>query len=127
MSLKKFAFCACFFEKNIYIKSWNAHVTFLNDEQFLTDYKGASDSGTFSALNEARDEVARRKKSKFQSSSRREVIRKNYFSGHFDSGSEVFVESFRKVEQWAEKSQISNSTLPLEGIVDINQTCHFVS
>jgi hypothetical protein len=37
--MKKFAFCKCFYEQNLFIKSWNRHVTFIDDAQFRDDYK----------------------------------------------------------------------------------------
>lgn len=101
MGVKKFAFCSCFFEKNIFIKSWNAHVTFKNEEQFLTDYDGTSNLAL--ALEEAKNEVIRRQKSKFQSSTRREAIRLKYspkvFTPDFDFGTNIFEDGFRKLKE----------------------------
>jgi hypothetical protein len=120
MGVKKYAFCSCFFEKNIFIKSWNAHVSFQNDEQFLSDF--SVNRNLTSALEEAKNEVARRKKSKFEASDRREAIRAMYspivFAEDFNFRLNMFEESFKKLTGQLDEASW-NLSRPLEGTPEI--------
>ena len=55
---RKFAICKCFYERNIFVKQWNAHVTFRTDEQFELDYGGQPRFEE--VLQQVKNEITRR-------------------------------------------------------------------
>lgn len=74
------AVCKCFFERNLFIKrsGWNDHVTYLSDVQFRSDYGHRPQLNE--ALRQAKEEIQRRRRTKFEVSQRKENIRKCYTS-----------------------------------------------
>ena len=78
MSKKKgFAICKCIFERNIFLKHEKLHVTYQNDEQFLSDYSSKI-KNIYEAIEEARQEAIRRIKASNEIIERRDIIRKNF-------------------------------------------------
>ena len=78
MSKKKgFAICKCIFERNIFLKHEKLHVTYKNDEQFLSDYSRKIEN-IYEAIEEARQEAMRRIKASNEIIERRNIIRKNF-------------------------------------------------
>ncbi len=116
--MKKFAFCKCFYEQNIFIKSWNCHVTFKNDQKFREEYQ--TSSGLEEALIEAKVEVERRINSRESWKARRDKIEQNYspilseklthFIQDFDN-STIFEDGFKAGVHWA-SDRTTGSTIP---------------
>lgn len=90
--MKKFAICKCFYEQNIFIKSWDRHVIFKNESQFRKDYKMAS--GLEEAMTEAKSEIERRISSREKFNERREFIAENYSSEGILKIGEPFLKDF---------------------------------
>ena len=117
-TMKKFAFCKCFYEQNIFIKSWNTHVTFKNEQTFRENYK--TSSGLEEALAEAEVEIERRINCRESWKERRDKIEENYcpilaekfspFFKDFDK-STIFDDFYKTGVHWA-SDQSSSSTLP---------------
>ena len=74
--MNKFAFCKCFYVNNIYIRSWNRHITFKSEDQFREDFKNLPKLQL--ALVEAEAEIARRMYGRDCWKERRENIAQNY-------------------------------------------------
>ena len=74
--MDKFAFCKCFYVNNIYIRSWNRHITFKSEGQFREDFKSCPKLEL--ALVEAEAEIARRMYGRDHWRERREKIAQNY-------------------------------------------------
>ncbi len=116
--MKKFASCKCFYEQNIFIKSWNCHVTFKNDQKFREEYQ--TSSGLEEALIEAKVEVERRINSRESWKARRDKIEQNYspifseklthFIQDFDN-STIFEDGFKAGVHWA-SDRTTGSTIP---------------
>lgn len=108
MPPKKFAWCACFYEQNIFIPNWNQHVRLTTDDQFRVDHQ--NDPGVEEALAQAKAEVERRKKSRMGSHPRRQTIQTNYsplFPSLFEpldgslQSSRWFNPEFKAVTAWS--------------------------
>lgn len=82
MSKTKFCICQCFFTKNLFVKQYKLHVTYLNRGQFLQEYsetlhsQGCSDPEA--VISELESEVTRRKNFHKDSWSRQVQIAKEY-------------------------------------------------
>ena len=74
---KTFAVCKCIYEKNIFLRDHQLHVTYQNDEQFLRDYSNRI-KGIDNALEEAREEVLRRATVASEVKDRRDLIKRDY-------------------------------------------------
>ena len=102
--MKAFAYCKCFYEQNIFIRGWNKHVLFKNEEQFRKDYGG--EENLDSAMAEARAEVERRIDAKTSCLVTRENISANFSpSIDIDSAKTVFQKGFLEASKWARDHQ----------------------
>ena len=74
---KSFAVCKCIYEKNIFLRDLKMHVTFQNDQQFVSDYSSKIEN-IDEALKEAREEAFRRKAINSEMIQRRKLIKNVY-------------------------------------------------
>ena len=74
---KGFAICKCIFEKNIFLQRLKLHVTYKNDEQFISDYSNHI-KDIDEALAEAREEALRRVNVSNEMVERRDFIQRTY-------------------------------------------------
>ena len=75
--IKKFAICKCIFERNIFLRDLQLHVTYKNDEQFI-NYYSIRIENIDNAVKEAREEALRRIKVANEVVERREIIKKRF-------------------------------------------------
>jgi len=77
-SLSSWAVCKCFFQKNLYVKRWNKHVVYLSDQQFLSENRHRPLLAE--TLKDVKEEVERRRRTKFELDTRKGTIRQMYTS-----------------------------------------------
>ena len=75
--IKKFAICKCIFERNIFLRDLQLHVTYKNDEQFI-NYYSIRIENIDNAVKEAREEALRRIKVANEVVERRDIIKKRF-------------------------------------------------
>ena len=76
MTSTSWAICKCFFERNFFVKGWNAHVTYVSDHHFRQEHAHRPHLEETIAM--IKKEAMRRRRTKFEVGQRKETIRQMY-------------------------------------------------
>ena len=82
-NVKKFAFCQCYLNRNIFIQSLGLHLAYDNDQQFQDQYKGLISSQDLpETLQKVKKEIQRRRQFRENVQQRIDLVKNSYIPLH---------------------------------------------
>ncbi|ESO97781.1 hypothetical protein LOTGIDRAFT_228345 [Lottia gigantea] len=115
----KFFKCQCYFKKNIFIKEFNLHITFLNREQFCKTYREIlrdrgckSEEQVNTIISQIEKEIERREKVNEESMKRKQFIKEFYKPLHphiYTLKADYFHSGFLKLVDVCKKPNVKST------------------